>query len=252
MQNHAAKTFGPVLLALATTILGAGAATTAHADNYAYMGTGSAQFGVIDLTTGVFTQCGTSSVLLSGIGVGPDHNLYGGTFRGTGFYSINRTNGALTAIGASNIEFFDFGSTTIGLYAVDVNGDLYSIDYQTGHATLIGPTHVPVACCGYWGMSTNSGSLYFSRESTLYRLNLKTGAAKQIGPASSGIYGAEVMEHGVLFAGSESPSSIYTLDVKTGASTFVSNLSGAGSFWGLAPIAATSIGKTKICARHGT
>ncbi|MEJ0045117.1 MAG: hypothetical protein WDN04_02435 [Rhodospirillales bacterium] len=64
-------------LALAAALAGLAAAGSARADDYAYMGTGTANFGVVDLTTGVYTSCGTSGAQLSGLGVGPDHAIYG-------------------------------------------------------------------------------------------------------------------------------------------------------------------------------
>jgi hypothetical protein len=230
-------------------------APAARCDSYAYLGDGNADFGVIDLNTGVFKLCGRSSMQLSGFGVGTDSKIYGGAFRGSTLYSVNRTNGALTAVGDSGITYFITGSTTAGVYAVDTSGDLYAIDTTNARATRVGPTGVPALFNDTWyGMSTNARALYYTHSSTLYRLNLKTGVAKLVGTAGSGLFGAEVFEDGKLFAGSESPSSVFTLNTSTGASTFISNVSGDNgattAFWGLVPIKAMTITVKDVCAPH--
>jgi hypothetical protein len=190
---------------------------------------------------------------VAGIGVGPELALYGGTYQSSTLYKIDLTNGSLTPAGTSSINFFLFGSTTNGLYAGGTDGDLYSAD-TAGNVTLIGP----IGLSGhYWGMSANSKSLYLTLNqggpSTLYKLNLKTGGAKTIGPATDGIFGAALMERGTLYAGSISPLAIYALSIADGSSTLVSSLSGdgiSGGPWGLAPIQEQHIKKRKICDAH--
>jgi hypothetical protein len=237
------------------------APTCSYADDYAYMATGSSMpnFGVVDLTTGVFTRCGMMQAQLSGLAVGPDHALYGGGYKSNAFYKIDLTNGNLTQVGTTNFDttFFDTGSTTRGIYAVGIDGNLYSID-TTGAATEIGSVGITVSYNGWWSLSTNSRSLYFTAgyplgtPSTLYVLNLKTGAAVSIG--NTGVeFGATVFENNTLYGGSESsPLSIFSINTQDGSATLVSNLSGNGvdNPWGLAPIRATRISRRKICAAH--
>jgi hypothetical protein len=238
------------LATIAAIVLGLGAASRAIADTYAYEGTGNDDFGVIDITTGVYTSCGTSAVLLSGLGVGGNKTIYGGAFRGNAFYSVTPNTGALKLVGTSNVTFWDTGSTTNGVYAVGTDANLYSINITNGQGTLIGATGIPVDN-GYYGLSTNAKALYYSHGATLYTLNLKTGAPKLIGTASAGIFGAELLENGLLYAGSESPLAMYTLNTKTGQSTPVSTVSGtSGVFWGLVPIKAKKISRKKICELH--
>ena len=229
-------------------------APAALADSYAYMGTGTSanNFGVVDLSTGVFSLCGPMSAALSGLGVGPDHQLYGGAFLGADFYRVNLTNGALTQIGVSKITFFLTGSTVTQMYAVGFDSNLYTIDYTSGTATLVGPLGIAVSDSGWWGLSTNSKALYFTHGSTLYRLNLKTGSAKEIGAAGAGQFGSEVVEKSVLYGGAVSPPAIYTLNSQTGSSSLVAILSGSGvaNPWGLAPIQEQSINPKSICKAH--
>lgn len=222
----------------------------AAADNYAYEGEGDGGFGVMDLTTGVFTSCGSGGQVLSGLGVGKDHKLYAGKFTTTQFYSVNLTNGALTPVAQSNVTFWLTGSTTKNVYAVGTDGNLYTINITTGQGTVVGQTGVPISFSSWYGLSTNSRSLYLTVDSSLYQINLKTGAATSIGTTGQS-FGAEVVEGGTLFAGAKSPIANYSLNTQTGVATLVSNVAGATNpAWGLAPITASSIPAKKMCIAH--
>ncbi len=50
-------------------------------------------------------------------------------------------------------------------------------------------------------MSTNSKTLYYSYQSGLYKVNVKTGRGALIGTASAGVFGAEVLEDGKTVRG---------------------------------------------------
>ena len=138
------------------------------------------------------------------------------------------------------------------MYAIGLDSNLYKVEYSTGTATLIGPLGIAVANSVWWSLSNNFKTLYFTHGSTLYKLNLKTGAAEPIGDASTGPFGAEVLEKGVLYAGAVNPPSIYALNPKTGSSALVATLSGPGVAhpWGLAPIQEQSIKTKSICKAH--
>src|ERR1700720_146809 len=100
------------------------------ADNFAYAATKDDLFGVVDLSTGVFTPLGDMGQRLTGLGVGPGGALYGcgdGGYDSPTLYSVNPANGALTVVGNSSIGFYDMGSTTSGLFAEGNDGNLYSI-----------------------------------------------------------------------------------------------------------------------------
>src|SRR5580658_7591413 len=92
---------------------------SAKADSYAYVGTGSDQFGTIDLNTGVVTVLGSTGQLLAGL-ADRKGTLYATAYEtSTGtLYTVDPSNGALTAVGNSGEDIRDFGSTTTGLYAV--------------------------------------------------------------------------------------------------------------------------------------
>jgi PEP-CTERM motif len=207
-----------------------------HADNIAFMGTVSGQFGTIDLKTGVFTVLGNSGQTLAGMAVA-DATLYATSYHtsvGT-LYTVNPANGSLTAVGTSSIDIDDFGSTTSGLYAVGVDGDLYSINSAAGAATLIGPTGLAF---GTWrSLSTNSSILYFANGAYLYTLNTTTGAATLIGNMGGPEEGAMLLEGGILYGGENLPVlAVDTLSIATGAATVGPSLTGTSSpFFALAP-----------------
>ena len=128
------------------------------ADVFAYEATGPGdEFGVIDLTTGVFTPLSNMGLTLAGLG-SYGGVIYGGAYHGNTLYSINTSIGALTAIGTGNIgnNYLLFGSTTSGLYGIGWNDVLYSIDPATGAATEIGSTGLPIG--GVMGMSADRGN----------------------------------------------------------------------------------------------
>jgi hypothetical protein len=221
---------------LCCTLLFLLSAAVLKADNIAFMGTVSGDFGTIDLNTGVFTLLGNSGVTLAGMAVA-NHTLYGSSYHtSTGvLYSINPANGSPTAIGTSSLDIDDFGSTTSGLYAVGVDTNLYSINASTGAATLIGPTGLSF---GFWrSLSTNSSTLYFADGVNLYTLNTTTGAATLVGNMGGPEMGAMVLEGGFLYGGSNLPSlGVDTLDTTTGAATIGPSVTGTSSaFFALAP-----------------
>jgi uncharacterized repeat protein (TIGR03803 family) len=228
------------LLAAASLILLAASAGAVKADNIAYMTTNTGEFGTIDLNTGVFSELGYSGTALGGLGVA-NGTLYAMDGSSPGIlYTVDPANGSLAKVATSSILVALFGSTTSGLYAVALDGNLYSINAASGVATLRGQTGFHFGL-GYWsGMSTNSSTLYASQAANIYTIDTGTGAPTLVG-LTGGVQGpqmgAMVMEGGVLYGGEEVPSfSVATLDPTTGAATAGPAVSGTtGQFYGLAP-----------------
>ena len=206
----------------------------------AYEVLSGSEFGVIDLGTGAFTYIGNSGEQLAGLGV-YGGTLYGGLAYidskggGNTFYQVNVATGALTAVGNGSALLNDFGSTLSGLYGIDTDGNLYSVDPSTGVDTLVGATGLG-APSSTVGLSTNSNTLYYSFGSNLYTLNTSTGAATLVGALGASQDGAMVYEGGSLYAGINSPLSIDTVNPSTGAATSGPAVAGTvEAFWGLAP-----------------
>ncbi len=209
----------------------------------AYVGLGSEAFGTVGLTNGAYTQSGSTGILLSGLGVAANGNLYGGAFQGTQLYQVNPANGALTAVGSGNTtEYWDTGSTTTGVYALDPSLNLYSVDVTTGALTLIGSTGLTLPENSFSGASSGGSTLYFTMgtsdtPATLYSINTATGAATPIGSTGIVELGAMVYENGTLYAGSGTGPTyyIYSLNTSSGAATQITSTA-SGAFWGLAPM----------------
>jgi hypothetical protein len=196
----------------------------------------SDDWGTIDLTTGAFNQTGNSSELFAGLGVGPGGLLYGGLFEGTTLYQVSPADGSVTTVGTSSLSYYDFGSTTTGVYGFDSTLNLYSVNTTTGATTLIGPTGISTGGSGAISASTGADVLYFTDGSgNLHSINTSTGTATEIGNTGAA-FGAMVFENGTLYAGTagSSPYYLYTLNPTTGTATLVATAS-AGPFWGLAP-----------------
>jgi hypothetical protein len=215
----------------------------AHAGPTAYLFTGTDQWGTLDLTTGVFTQLGSTGLLLSGTGTFGG-NVYGGVEHGDTLYQVNVANDSLTSIGSGSITYGDTGSTATGLYAYNLSGDtLDSINASTGAATLLGPTGIALG--SVVGMSAGPGGLYLAMDygsgSMLYLLNTTTGASTLIGNTGVSEIGAMVWINGVLYAGSIGDNALWTINTTTGVGTFLTNTSGGNTtFWGLVPTTTTT------------
>lgn len=214
--------------------------STARADDFAYLATGSLpvqagseQFGIIDLNTGVFTERGNMGQLLSGLGE-TGGSVYGGVESETTLTQVNVNTGSLSPRGNGSMDYLDTGSTTSGLYAVSESFNLYSVNPASGATTLIGSTGLSNGILK--GMSDGAAVLYFTDGPYLYTLNTTTGAATLIGNTGLEI-GAMVFEDGRLYAATGS-NQIYILNTSTGAATFEADISGGivGDTWGLAPL----------------
>jgi len=142
---------------------------------------------------------------------------------------IDATTGDVTTIGPTRIVVYEFASLLTGdLFAVDDNNRLFQIDPDTGASTLVGSMGIPRTGILANALAGNDTSLYYIWESatipsTLYELDLKTGAAKAIGPTgTTDLAGAGFVE-GTLYAYSGSfaplPRHIFTIDLATGAAT---------------------------------
>jgi hypothetical protein len=208
----------------------------AKADNVAYMGTSTGQFGTVDLNTGQFNLLGSTGLTLAGL-ASLNGTLYGTSYNtGAGtLYSINPANGNLTTIGNSTVNYDLFGCTATQLYALDANFNLYYVSPVTGEATLIGATGVTPG--GDSALSANAAGLYLSNGADFYSVNTTTGAATLIGVTGGALLSAMVGEGGVLYGGEASPNAeVDTINTATGIATASAAITGgATTVYGLAP-----------------
>src|SRR5580704_6708379 len=105
------KKFRAAFCCAALLVLSAG---VLRADNMAYAGSSSGTFGIMDLSTGVFTLEGTSGQTLAGLAVA-NGSIFASSYHTTNgtLFQVDPTTGAVTSIGtATGVDYDDFGSTT--------------------------------------------------------------------------------------------------------------------------------------------
>jgi hypothetical protein len=207
------------------------------ADDMAYLVTKGGTFGTLDLHTGVFTSDGSLGQTVAGLGE-LNGTLYATTFENSaGFlYTVNPATASLTQIGTSAVDYFGFGSTLSGLFALDTSMNLYNL--STGTPRLIGATGLTFGATTTFGMSDNSNTLYLTYGPELYALNTSTGAAIPIGGTSGDLYGALVTVNGTLYGGEDTPVlRVDTIDPETAAVTTGASIAGTTNpFYGLAAV----------------
>ncbi len=128
----------------------------ASADSMVYTIGDAGQFGIVNLSTGIFTAIGPGiSVGTGGLVQGSGGSLLSLGFNGE-LNSVNPATGAFSVVVASGLGDCSLptspcgsnSSNTLGkvgskVYATDLANNLYSVNTSTGAATLIGATGVP-------------------------------------------------------------------------------------------------------------
>ena len=124
-------------------------AASASAAPFMYVVTSSQQFGTLDVATGAFQAIGNPTPdVMSNLVWGPDGFLYSVTTSGSDAGSLARIDprtGAVTDIGSTGLGFnvFDLAGVRGQLYLTDLSNNIYSVDPQSGVATLIEATGMP-------------------------------------------------------------------------------------------------------------
>jgi PEP-CTERM motif len=204
-------------------------------------------FGTLDLNTGVFTAINNSEP--SGLSLASFDGSVFGMATGSGLFQVNTTNGDLTLLGPITLPFV-LGSTSSGLFDVDQDLNLNSLNSSNADATLVGATGTPGFSNWYSLSNNDSGSaLYIGDENNFYTVNTATGAGTLVGGFGTPVAGEPVAQMGALMVengtlyGAQEPFFIDTIDPETGAATNIAQLQGvfAGEFiLGLAPDSAAS------------
>lgn len=256
-------------------------AASASAGPIVYVINGSQQFGTVDLNTGTFQQIGANGPEPGYFGLAPGLNGSLLTFAFSGnVYSINPGNGTPTLLGPSGLDDCSTvvspcgptSASTLGeaggrIYATDLQNSLYSLNPQTGAATLIGLTGIPGVPFVPGSQNPDGtfnfydqtifgagGKLYSTFDAfvfdfatftivnsviapKLYEINPSTGGATVVGPTGWNI-GAVFSLDGNSYAFDVSQSQVLNLNLTDGSTSFVRDFDPAAGVVGGA-VAAT-------------
>jgi hypothetical protein len=216
------------------------------------------RFGTLDLSTGIFTQTGTTipSIVNCMTRVGTGTLL--GTDQNASLRSVNPADGSSSLIGNSGAGLYGIAERSDGqLFGVsyhNIAASLYTINPTNGSATLIGP--LGVGTHWYNVAMDDAGTLFMAdapgrgSNSNLYTVDTTTGIATLVGPIGTGgntmSIDSLVFVEGVLYGFIDNfnvtaglAQFIVTIDPVTGAGTplrsYASN--GLGNVYGAVPTA---------------
>ena len=194
----------------------------------------SGNIGTVDVATGAPTLIGPAGVVLTDIAFDPTGNLWGVSF--TDFYSINKTTGAATLVGAlgsgingNNALVFSSTGTLYSASSTDTN--LYTINTVTGAATSLGVINMQAPSAG--DLAFNGGNLYLSNSyNQLVRIDLGN-LSNSVTVGNLGfpaVYGLATGDDGVLYG--VSGNLIFSVNTATGQGTSVISYGLLGPAWG--------------------
>jgi hypothetical protein len=182
----------------ASTLVGAYGVTGVFAQDFSPDGTlyaifnggsASAQLATVDIHTGSATPIGSpAGVPLEAMAFAPDGTLYAGNFNTNNLYTINRSTGAATLVGALGFtEIMDLAwdSANSTMYAIGSNcagSSLYSINLATGAGTLV--TGIPSDNC-LMALAVDSANRLLATDfvsaSPLFQIDPTTGNLTNLG-----------------------------------------------------------------------
>jgi hypothetical protein len=180
------------LMALSAVPASAGSIYSVFYDN---------RFGVIDDSTGAFTQISTLPIAQSAGIAYDDGTLYAQSMQSE-LISIDPVSGASSVIGSSGLQLWSvvFAGGYNGLFEVDAMSNLYSINPNTGAADLVGATGLAPNYQEWDTSLSDSGTnLYFTAGGAgamdeLYEINPATGLATDLGSTGvTGIAGSAIV-----------------------------------------------------------
>jgi hypothetical protein len=198
-------------------------------------GATTSSFGVLDLTTGAFSQIATlNNIFVNDLALSSNGTLYAidAPFRGSDspeFATINPSTGAITNIAPNTVGLNSIGFNSSGmLFGTTFTGSgpemLYSINPTTGaasfNADLSGPISTVANQLRFVGNTAYTTS--FTTPSGLYTINLGTGAGTLVGNTglnqNNGL-GGFVNGQLVDTAATSSGTGIFDINPATGAAT---------------------------------
>ncbi len=234
-----------LILSLSLALL----AASASAGPLVYVVTNSGQFGVVNSTSGGFTQIGPALADPLGGLVAGQNGLLGVSFSGN-LDAVNPTTGAVSVIGATGLgsNALDTAELSGKVYATDLSNNLYTIDTKTGAATFFAHTGIPgepagAACVE--ALFSAGGKLYATYiafnpsnfgvliSPKLYQIDPSTGLATLIGPTSPFVEAA-VDLNGSIYAFQGRPpagtNDELSLNLATGNTTFLAHIDSSAAY----------------------
>ncbi|NEQ35808.1 MAG: PEP-CTERM sorting domain-containing protein [Okeania sp. SIO3I5] len=221
------KLLSSLLLSVAAT---SALTTSAQAGTF-YVSTNNGKVGAIDDSTGFYTQL-ASTPTFTDIALDPMDELWGITF--SQLYSVNLAAGTHNYIGNLGASLNALGFTDDGVLYGAGGSRFYSIDTNSGAASLIS------SISGF----ISSGDIVFDAARNLFWATssgdslwtiTQDGAATKVGNIGyRGVFGLAFGDDGTLFGYTANRKQL-ALNLETGAGTFVRNISGLNaSIWGAA------------------
>jgi PEP-CTERM motif len=196
----------------------------------------------VDVATGLGTKIAYSGPVLTDIAFNSAGDLFGISF--TTLFKINKDTGARTTVGSlggSSFNALVFGSSGT-LYAAG-GTSLYSVNTTSGAATSLGSTGFNSA----GDLAFFGGKLYLSAtgsgSSRLINVGLAPVTGSLVGSTGvNDVFGLARGDDGILYG--VAGTSIYTMNVATGAATFKTsyNYDGRGAAFGSAFFAEATTG----------
>lgn len=249
----------------------------ARAQKLAYVVTSNQQFGVVNLQTGAFQPIGPGIPEPMANLVWHDGNLYSLSLITASLVKIDPATGATTFIGPTGLGAFAFDLAEARgiLYATDLSNNIYTVNPDTGAATLLRATGIPpdliypfttnpdgtIELCdeAFYGFADHLFAIYdeFTLDpgtlavtpvtaAKLYEIDPSSGVAAAIAPVPLNIgsmvevngrfYGFRWMTLSFGAFGPQIQSQLVSIDVSNGNVTALRNIDvAAGGILGAAP-----------------
>jgi hypothetical protein len=214
------------------------------------------QLGTFNWQTGQYAALGTLNEG-SGLKLEALAHLPGGTLYGSdsayNFVNVNPATLAVNVIGPMGNGIAGVAFRSDGTLFGFSHTSLYTINTNTGAATLVGPLGATTSTY-YDAKFDASGNLYYTENNQLYSVNTTTGNATLLGPIGYSMYGLGY-ENGTLY-GFTVDDKIIILNTTTGAGTFLvnqgqSNPIFAASSGGLSTSTATAAPPSPVITSSG-
>jgi len=214
---------GGVGMALAATLL----IRAAHGDPLLTVNDDQGNLGTVDVGTGTVVVVGALGVTLTDIAFAPNGDLFGIDFGN--LYRIDPKTAATAFVGnlgaGSSMNALVFSSDGVLFAAAFLNQGLYTINPNTGAATLVG--NIGAFSSGDLAFDASGQLFMTSTTSALIKINRSTGTGTPVGPLGlSNVFGLAFGGNNVMYG--YAGTTIFSINLETGAGTFVLDYGGHG------------------------